>query len=128
MMREAVMSGAAFVGAELVGLSAIEADFSLASFRGADLRGAFLCAADLERAWFVDANLDQADLGCRYEKDEKTMRTPGANVSGADFKGASLRSALLLGTDLSKAEGLSEADLDGVETDERTAFPAYLRR
>jgi uncharacterized protein YjbI with pentapeptide repeats len=76
----------------------------------------------------MDADLSDADLSCRYDLDGVSVRIPGARVNRANFEGATLRRTGLTGTDLSGAEGLSDALIEDAETDEKTIFPAYLRR
>jgi len=144
-LNEANLSGARLNGADLSGARLDRADLSDARLNGADLSGAELNRADLSDArllkWSSDrwpppsdpslgANLSGARL---YYANLSGAKLDEANLSGAVLQGANLSGAVLNGADLSGAQlnqtkGLTQAQLDRAQGDDRTVLPSELRR
>jgi uncharacterized protein YjbI with pentapeptide repeats len=113
-MVEADLSGANFDGANLAGAQlnnakAVNASFVYTNFSGtrldgADLRGANLSNAWLNWTWFAGAKLD-----------------------GTNFAGARMPGTQLYNTDLSKAIGLTQGQLETSCGDASTILPPGLR-
>ena len=89
----------------------------------ADLRGAILSDAILIAIRFTEANLSGAILsGANLSgADLRGAILSGANLSGADLSGADLR-----GTDLSKTNGLTQQQLDTVQSCYNAKLPGGL--
>ncbi|MBT5107409.1 MAG: pentapeptide repeat-containing protein [Rhodospirillaceae bacterium] len=97
--RHADLRGAFLFGANLIAADLSGADLSEVYFIGADLSEANLPFANFTRAKLSGANLNGADL---YE-----AILNGAVLNGADLSGVNLTRA-----DLSKAQSLTQAQLD----------------
>ncbi|WP_084760462.1 pentapeptide repeat-containing protein [Nocardia mangyaensis] len=97
-----------FSGADLSGLSLIEA-----WFMGADLSDVRLADADLYRAWLNSARLDRAVLD---GADIRKVEARGCSAVGAKIRGSDVRSAVLEDSDLRDADfsgsDLRQASLD----------------
>ena len=89
---------------DLSGANLPRANISGAYLSGAYLREAILSGADLRRADLSRANLTRADLR-------------RADLAGADLKGAYLK----------EVKNLTQQQLDGAKTNEKTILPDYLR-
>ena len=97
--------GAILEQADLRGLTAIAAEFTLASAGRADWRGARLRASLFDRADLEGADLREADLSEAFLE--------GANLAGADLRGADLRGARMAGA---RIEG---ARFEGAQSSQR---------
>jgi uncharacterized protein YjbI with pentapeptide repeats len=100
------------------------ADLSWADLRGADLSSARFSAStlfcvDAEGADFSDARLGRASL------ERADLRT--AKFDGAIFEKARLDAADLRGVDLTRAQGLSQEQIDAACVDGATRLPEGLR-
>lgn len=107
-LEQAILRGANLRGANLRFAKLQEADLS-----GADLTGAQLIVAWMQGTVLRGAVLNGADL-------------QGADLAGADLTGASLTRAKLFRTDLRKAKGLAQAQLNRACGDASTRLPAGL--
>ena len=104
-LRKADLSGAYLSGANLRRAFLSDAILSGAKLReanlsGADLRKANLSGAKLSEAILIEAILSEADLRGAYLRGAILS---GANLSEADLRGAYLRGAILSGANLSEA-------------------------
>jgi len=104
-----------------------------AIMRAANLRGANLRFAKLQRADLSAANLTGAQLIVAWMQGTVLRGAvldgadlQGADLAGADLTGASLARAKLFRTDLRKAKGLTQAQLDRACGDASTRLPAGL--
>jgi uncharacterized protein YjbI with pentapeptide repeats len=89
------------------------------NLEGADFEGANLTLMCMSFADFRGANFRGADLGA--------ANLAHATLDGADFTGADLTITSFKGTDLTKAKGLTQAQLDKACGDTQTKPPAGLR-
>jgi uncharacterized protein YjbI with pentapeptide repeats len=90
-----------------------------AIFRGARLKEAKLRDARLENAILSEASLERADLyGAHLE---------GATLDGASLEGARLEGTHLERTDLSRAQGLTQEQVNVAIGDPSTTLPNRLR-
>ena len=117
------------IAAQLEGGSLKDAHLEFADLGGAHLEGAGLQFAHLKRAHAVQAHLKGAHLEFA-DLEGATLR--GARLQGADLQfahleGARLRGVHLEGADLSKAEGLTQEQIDSAWTDKDTRLPSGLR-
>ncbi len=105
-------------GAELIGADLVEANLRGATLRMAKLVGADLGRADLRGTDLRDADLTEADLhGASLAKANLfSARLNGANLSGADLRGV----------DLADVSGLTRAQLDAAQVDDKTKLPPDL--
>jgi uncharacterized protein YjbI with pentapeptide repeats len=101
-------------GADLTNLCVKQGNLAGAKFDGARLILMCMSYADFRGASFRNADLAGANLA-------------HAKVDGADFTGADLSVAPLKGTDLSRARGLTQAQLDRACADSETRVPAGLK-
>jgi uncharacterized protein YjbI with pentapeptide repeats len=85
---------------------------------GADFTGAKLVLTCMSKANYRGASFKNADLSGANISD--------ANLDGADFTGAHFSATQARGTDLSKAKGLTQAQLDGLCGDAKSRAPAGL--
>jgi uncharacterized protein YjbI with pentapeptide repeats len=113
-MISADLSGANFDGANMAGVQlnnakAIRASFIYTNFSGARLDGADLSGANFSNAWL-----------------NWTWLT-GAKLDGANFAGARMPGAQLYGTDLSKAVGITQDQIDKACGDASTKLPPGIR-
>jgi hypothetical protein len=107
---EVVLSQADLSRAKLSRIVLAKADLTRVNLAGADLRSSILRRTNL-----IGADLSNADLsGARLDE---------ASLSAADLSAADLTGARLVGADLSRARGLSQAQLDGACGDARTRLP-----
>jgi len=127
-LRETDMTGA---NLERIYLS--QAFLEQAVMRGANLRGANLRFAKLQRADLSGANLTGAQLIVAWMQGTVLRGAvldgadlQGADLAGADLTGARLVRAKLFRTDLRKAKGLTQAQLDRACGDSSTRVPAGL--
>lgn len=119
--------------AAVAGIEAGHHDCPHCVLAGADLNNTCVKGGNLEGADFDRANLT---LMCMSYANFKGASFRGANLSGAnlahanlddaDFTGAKLTIASFKGTDLSKARGLTQVQLDGTCGDAETKAPAGL--
>lgn len=119
--------------AAVAGIEAGHRDCPHCVLAGADLNNTCVKGGNLEGADFDRANLT---LMCMSYANFKGASFRGSNLSGAnlahanlddaDFTGATLTIASFKGTDLSKARGLTQAQLDGACGDAETKTPAGL--
>jgi uncharacterized protein YjbI with pentapeptide repeats len=115
VMIEANLSGANFDGANLAGTQLNNANLSNGTFRYTNLSGAKLQGADLRGANFRRAWLNWAWFD-------------GAKLDGADFTDAHFVGAQLQGADLSKAKGITSAQVQTACADDRTRLPPGVAR
>jgi hypothetical protein len=99
-------------------------------FREVVLRGADLREAHLKRTYLFGAHLEGADLtGAYLEGANLTWaHLEGARLEAAHLEGANLTWAHLEGADLRRAEGLTQAQIDGAYGDVATTLPEGLTR
>ena len=100
-------------GADLTNQCVKQGNLEGAKFDGARLVLMCMSYADFRGASFRDADLAGANLA-------------HATVDDADFTGADLSIASIRGTDLSRATGLTQAQLDRACADSETKVPAGL--
>lgn len=115
VLIEANLSGANFDGANMAGTQLNNANLSNGTFRYTNLSGAQLQGADMRGANFKGAWLNWAWFA-------------GAKLDGADFTNAHFVGAQLQGTDLSKAKGLTSAQLRTACADSNTRLPPGIER
>lgn len=101
------------VGADLSNTCVRGGNLEGANFDGAKLTLMCMSYADFEGASFRGADLSGANLA-------------HADLDGADFTGAKLTITSFRGTDLSKAKGLTQAQLDAACGDTATKIPAGM--
>jgi uncharacterized protein YjbI with pentapeptide repeats len=111
---EADLSGANFDGANLAGAQldnakAVNASFVYTNFSGTKLLGTDLRGADLSHAWL------------------NWTWFAGANLEGTNFANARMPGTQLYNTDLSKAVGLTQDQIDTACGDASTKLPPGLR-
>jgi uncharacterized protein YjbI with pentapeptide repeats len=92
-LRDAHLNGANLVGANLTKANLSSAHLRMSNLNGAALNGAILSNANLNGATLINAHLS------------------GANLNGANLNGANLNGAIFSGVDLSRAKGLTTAQL-----------------
>jgi|SRR5579884_1602166 len=107
----------------------------------ADMRGAQLINADLSGAYLQGANFqpyeDNSDPGKGTDLTQPVFTDlSGANLSGAnlsetnlcstDLSGADLTNTILLGTNLKKAKGLTQKQLESAFTDRNIQLPRFV--
>jgi uncharacterized protein YjbI with pentapeptide repeats len=114
---------------------------ALALFHGADLRCAVFASADLSIANFDDGHLNRANFFEAKAKNAQfagadmrgtelsyaeldSTNLGGANLSGADLDFTTLTDARLRGGKTLGGDVLTDANLTGIQYDERTKFPA----
>src|SRR3954471_19789957 len=103
-----LLSRALFVEAKLAGANVRKAEVNRADFSRADLTGADLSKAEVARAVFTNANLS----GVRFSyADLARANLNGLDLAGVDFTGAYLFLTQVKGADLSRAVGLTQAQL-----------------
>lgn len=141
---------ATFTGMDLAGADLSGAILANATFREVDLSDACLAEARLDGSDFRYATLSAANLGganlgvaaLRHAKlnlsnlegavlrgtDLSGASLGGARTSGADFKGANMMGADLRDADLSKAENLTQAQVDKTICDKATKLPPGVFR
>lgn len=88
------------------------------NLEGADFEGANLSMMCMSYADFKDANFRGADLSA--------ANLAHARLDGADFTGADLTITSFKGTDLTKAVGLTQSQLDQACGDPDTKLPTGL--
>lgn len=113
-MVGADLSGANFDGANLAGSQLDDAKAVKASFVFTNFSGAKLTNADLRGANFTNAWLNWTWFA-------------GAKLDGANFAGARMPGTQLYNTDLSKAVGLTQDQLEHACGDASTVLPPGLR-
>lgn len=101
-------------GADLTNTCVKQGNVQGANFDGAKLVLMCMSYADFRGASFRHADLGGANLA-------------HAKVDNADFTGADLSITSIRGTDLSRALGLTQKQLDGACADAETRVPAGLR-
>ena len=111
---EADLSGANFDGANLAGAQldnakAVNASFVYTNFSGTRLLGADLRGANLSNAWLNWTSF------------------AGANLEGTNFANARMPGTQLYNTDLSKAVGLTQDQIDTACGDASTKLPPGIR-
>jgi len=111
---ESDLSGANFDGANMAGVQLNNAKAVNASFVYTNFSGARLDGADMRGANFTNAWLNWTWFS-------------GAKLDGANFTGARMPGAQLYGTDLSKAIGLTQDQIDKACGDASTKMPPGLR-
>lgn len=128
------LSGAILTQADLTYCRLIGAECSEAKLDGADLRYAEMAGADLTEAVLGASRLRHVNLqGAKL----KGANLRGADLSGADLRGADLEGAQMHGatlldtqindTDLSSAEGLTQAQINKAKRNLKTKLPPGLR-
>ena len=95
-----------------------------AHLRQTDLHGADLRNATLQDADLSGANLHRADLG---GADLRGADLTGADLTGADLEHTDLTEADLSGAVLTRAKGLTQAQVDGAFCDASTVIPFGLK-
>jgi hypothetical protein len=90
-----------------------------ADLHGADLRNVNLQNADLHHAGLQRADLAGADV--------RGADLRGADLTGANLEGAELTGADLAGAVLSRARGLTQAQVDTAFCDAQTVIPPGLK-
>ena len=116
---QADLSNRTLKGLNLSGSRLRQADLSLAimnrtSFAGADLRDVNAFGGVFSSARFSGANMTNATF-------------VGAYLQGSNFRGATLAGANFSGAEMSRATGLTQAQLNRACGDEATTLPAGLR-
>jgi len=108
------------------------------NLQGANLQRTNMASAEIPRAQLQEANLQQAYLGVANLREAKLQGAElqstdlfqvdlqGAALAGTNLQGANLREANLIGVDLSKAIGLTQAQLEVASGDQKTQVPDYL--
>lgn len=141
---------ATFVGMDLAGADLAGALLPNATFKEVDLSDACLADARLDGSDFRYAKMEAADLGganlgvaalrhaklrlCNLEgavlrgSDLSGATLTGARMAGADFKGAIMVGADLREADLSKVEGLVQAQVEKSLCDLSTRMPPGISR
>lgn len=141
---------ATFVGMDLAGADLAGALLPNATFKEVDLSDACLADARLDGSDFRYAKMEAADLGganlgvaalrhaklrlCNLEgavlrgSDLSGATLTGARMAGADFKGAIMIGADLREADLSKVEGLVQAQVEKSLCDLSTRMPPGISR
>ncbi|CAA6603935.1 conserved hypothetical protein [Rhodospirillaceae bacterium LM-1] len=128
------LSGAILTQADLTYCRMTGAECSEARLEGADLRYAEMAGADLTEAVLGAARLRHVNLeGAKL----KGANLRGADLSGADLRGADLEGAQMHGaimldtlindTDLSAAEGLTQAQINKAKRNMQTKLPPGVR-
>ena len=112
-------------GANLQGVNLPLTNLSDAMLPDAQLQEAKLQEARLGEAWLAGAKLRGAQLqrAWLYKVDLQ-----GADLTGANLQEAKIFEANLLGVDLSRTVGLTQAQLDVALGDQETQVPDYLER
>ncbi len=113
-MVSADLSGANFDGANLAGAQLDDAKAVNASFVYTNFSGTKLTGADMRGANFANAWLNWTWFA-------------GAKLEGANFAGARMPGTQLYNTDLSKAVGLTQDQLEHACGDASTLLPPGLR-
>lgn len=128
--QEAFLRLADLRSAHLEGADFFKTDLRLASLMGAHLKGANFWFAHLERAGLRGANLEGADLTWAHLNGANLSATVlnGAVLFETDLEGTSLGSAHIERTDLSRAIGLTQAQIDQAFGDAETQLPKGLTR
>ena len=106
---EAVFDGTDLRYAVITDSLLLEANLAVAKLRHADLRGSDLSGANLQ-----GADLSGADLR-------------GAHLDGAKMRGAIMLDTQIWDTDLSRAEGLAQAQIAKARGNAETKLPFGLR-
>ncbi|ARJ64266.1 hypothetical protein WV31_00375 [Magnetospirillum sp. ME-1] len=141
---------ATFTGMDLAGVDLSGAVLANATFREVDLSDSCLAEARLDGSDFRYATLSAANLGganlgvaaLRHAKlnlsnlegavlrgtDLSGASLSGARTAGADFKGAVMMGADLRDADLSRAENLTQPQIDKTICDKATRLPPGLFR
>ncbi len=126
-------------GAHLEGANLAGSDLLIANLYGTHLEGANLHVANLEAANLRETHLEGADLsgaimtGANYDD----VHLEGADLSGAKMRyvgffgrvhmsGADLSGTNVKAADLTKALGLTQAQIDQANGDQKTRLPAGL--
>lgn len=104
------------------------------SFAGSRLRQSDMTLATMDRVNFNGANLSIANLygarftGATFRKTDLTDAIlVGASFDGADFSGANLTNANISGAELSRARGLTQAQINRACGDNSTELPGGLK-
>lgn len=126
-------------GASCPGCNLFQADFGGLEMRGRNYAGARLRQADLSlsvmnRAAFTGADLRDVEAYGAVFTGASFARANLANASfvgtflqGADFRGSNLQGTNFSGADMTRAVGLSQAQLDRACGDQATLLPRGLR-
>jgi uncharacterized protein YjbI with pentapeptide repeats len=126
-------------GASCPGCNLFQADFGGLEMRGRNYAGARLRQADLSlsvmnRAAFTGADLRDVEAYGAVFTGSSFARANLANASfvgtflqGADFRGSNLQGTNFSGADMTRAVGLTQAQLDRACGDEATLLPRGLR-
>lgn len=132
--EECDLSGRIMVGARMTNSVFHRADFSDAVLTRADASGsqfdaANFTAADLTGVNLVDARCPDAifERTMLRQADARRASFRGANFVRADVTSVNFDGADIAGADLRRAEGLTQAQLDGACGDDRTRVPRGLR-
>ncbi|MBF0269065.1 MAG: pentapeptide repeat-containing protein [Alphaproteobacteria bacterium] len=140
----AALSRQVMVGVDLSGAILTQADLTYCRMTGAECSEARLDGADLRYAEMAGADLTEAVLGAARLRhvNLEGAKLKGANLRGADLSGADLRGADLEGaqmhgaimldtmindTDLSSAEGLTQAQINKTRRNMQTKLPPGVR-
>ncbi|MDK9722132.1 MAG: pentapeptide repeat-containing protein [Rhodospirillales bacterium] len=140
----AALSRQNMTGVDLSGAILTQADLTYCRLTGAECSEAKLDGADLRYAEMAGADLTEAILGAARLRHVNLAgaKLKGANLRGADLSGADLRDADLEGaqmhgatlldtlisdTDLSTAEGLTQAQINKAKRSMKTKLPPGLR-
>lgn len=111
--------------AHLEGVTLAEAHAELAILTGAHLEHADLTDAYLQRAALQNAHLEGATLTAAHLEGAHLSgaRLDGATLMGTHLRNADLFGAHLEGADLSRARGLTQAQIDETFMDDQTFLP-----
>ena len=119
--------------AAVAGIKAGKADCVNCDLRGADLSHQCVKTGDLSGAQFDDAKLVMMCMsfanfsGASFRgADLAGANLAHAKLDGADFTGANLSITSFKGTDLSRAHGLTQSQLDQACSDKDTKPPAGM--
>ena len=119
----AQMSRANFTGAKLDEASLSKAELNRSDFTGADLTGVDATKAELARVNFTKAKLDGVDFG--YANLARA-RLEGLDLAGVKFGGAYMLLTQIGRSDLSKAQGLKQEQIDLACGTRETKLPPGL--
>ena len=122
-LKEANLQKAYLRGAILTRAILWRANLTRANLQAADLRGAYLTKANLREADLTSANLQGAYL---QEANLWGAILTGTDLTEANLTGTILQETDLRGVDLSQTRGLSNEQIAGALTDDRTRLPGDL--
>ncbi|MGW4528699.1 pentapeptide repeat-containing protein [Amycolatopsis sp. NPDC004378] len=114
------LHGVCLAGQDLRGMPLADADLTEADFTGARLGGAILDRVNAGHTTFIGADLTGSALTGADLREARLVR---AVLGDARLDGADLTGANLSGADLQSARGLTDGQLTGARTDDKTSLP-----